>query len=497
MAGSVRKSILISAADKYATQVLGIATMAIMARILTPAETGLYLVANSLILLADNFRAFGVGIYIVQERELDRTAVRAGFTVTLTVSLAMGAAIWAGADTAATFYGDPELSRLLAIAALAFAIIPFGSPVVGLLQRDLAFGTLARLNVIGALVGFGVTVGLGTAGYGPASYAWGFVATSASVAVMAIAHRPERWIYRPTLSRARRVLSFGATSSAVTLVNLAYDLLPRLAFGKLLGFDAVGLYGRALTVCQLPDRLIGSALQPVVLPAMAARARAREDLKPAYLRGLALISSVQWPVLAMLALLADPVVRVLLGAQWDQAAPLVRIVAVANMALAPAILTFPVLVAQGRIRDTLWASLISLPPSAALTIAAASYGLTAVAASLLLTAPFQMLVALIFIRKAIGARWGDLVAALRSSLLVAGATVAGPALIVLASSDGFSLGTVPTLLALMTGAAGWITAVRFLDHPLWAEIRAVAALATRRMGKTPSPPAQGELHQKA
>ncbi len=45
----------------------------------------------------------------------------------------------------------------------------------------------------------------------------------------------------------------------------------------------------------------------------------------AWLRGLALISAVQWPTLLMLALLADPVVGLLLGAQWGEAAPLVRI----------------------------------------------------------------------------------------------------------------------------------------------------------------------------
>ena len=62
---------------------------------------------------------------------------------------------------------------------------------------------------------------------------------------------------------------------------MAFDMLPRLALGRILGFDAVGLYGRALTLCQIPDRAIASALSPVVLPAFAARVRAQGDLREA------------------------------------------------------------------------------------------------------------------------------------------------------------------------------------------------------------------------
>src|SRR5699024_5124109 len=154
------------------------------------------------------------------------------------------------------------------------------------------------------------------------------------------------------------------------------ELLPRLALGRILGFDAVGIYARAVTVCQLPDRAVVSALQPVVLPAMAARVRARGSLKDTYLRGLSLMSALQWPALAFLALLADPVVRILLGAQWAATTPLVRMIALASMMLAPAFMTFPVLVASGRLRDTLLSSLISLPPSVLIVVGVAPFGVT-------------------------------------------------------------------------------------------------------------------------
>ena len=70
---SVRRGVLASAADKYASQAIAVLTLAVMSRILTPAEIGLYMIANTVILLSENLRMFGVGIFIVQEPvRLDR-----------------------------------------------------------------------------------------------------------------------------------------------------------------------------------------------------------------------------------------------------------------------------------------------------------------------------------------------------------------------------------------------------------------------------------------
>lgn len=471
--GGVRRSILFSAIDRYVAQILVVGTTAVMARILTPAETGLYVIANVFILLADNFRLFGVGVYIVQERELSRRTIQSAFTVTLVISLAMSLAIFLSAGEIAFFYGAPELKKLLTLAALGFLIVPFGSPIIALLQRDMAFNTLAALNIATALTNAGVTVALGWAGFGPLSYVWGYVVSSTVLAALAFAARPERWIFRPSFAGLRPLMSFGAMSSFVTVVGMAYDLLPRLIFGKMLGLGAVGLYSRAVAVSQLPDRAVVSALQPVVLPAMAARTRAGGHLKESYLRGHALMSAIQWPMLIMLALLANPVVRILLGPQWGAVPPLVRLIALATMALAPAFMTFPVLVSVGRIRDVLLSSLLSLPPSILIMIGAATLGLKVVAASLLVVAPLQMLVALIFVRRAIDMSWAELAGASRASIVLALGTALLPGAVVIVSPTGFALGWLQALTAAIGGASGWLTTLWLLDHPLKAEIHAM------------------------
>ncbi len=467
----LRRSFLFSFLDRYVAQVLVVLTTAVMARVLTPAETGLFIMAQAVILLGENFRDFGIGAYIVQEREIGRDMMRTAFTVTMILSLVMGGAVFLGAGAFARFYEQPELEHLLVIGTVGFLIIPFGTPIVAMLRRDLAFRALAGINVAAAIANAAVTVGAGLLGVGAASYMWGYVLSSALVAILAFCLKPQPGLFLPSLAGARRLLSFGSVSMLVSVANMAYDLLPRLVFGKILGADAVGLLSRAVAVCQLPERVIISGLQPVVLPAMAARAREGDDLKESFLHGHMLMSGVQWPALLMVALLADPIVRLLLGPQWTEVPPLVRVIAIANMALAPAFMTYPLLISLGRIGDTLRASLISLPPSALMLMAAAPHGLDAVALGLLVAAPLQMAVALHFICRATGLGWGEFFRASRASLAVSAGTVVIPLLLIASAPHGFDLDWPRTAGAIAGATFGWGIALMASRHSLSKEIR--------------------------
>ena len=154
------------------------------------------------------------------------------------------------------------------------------------------------------------------------------------------------------------------------------------------------------------------------------------------------------------------------------------------MALAPAFLTFPLLVAVGRILDTLTVCLISLPPSALLLIAAAPFGLNAVAAMLLVTAPLQMAVAYHFVRRAVGLHWGDLWRALRSSALVTAGAMAVPLALVASQPTDASLGIPGALLAVVGAGLGWLAAGIYAAHPLLGELRHLAELASFKLRRS-------------
>jgi O-antigen/teichoic acid export membrane protein len=478
-----RRSILFSFLDRYATFAIMLLLTALVARLLTPAEVGVFAISMGLVAIVEALREFGVGAYLVQERELTPEKIRTAFTVMLFLSLLLAGALYVLAGPIARFYGEPGVKAVLRLTVISFLLVPFSNPIMALLRRDMAFGWIALINLAGAITNLVVVLTLAVCGFGYMSLAWGAVASGAAIATAAVLCRPQPRLFRPCFVGWRQVLSFGGYASTTTLLNVFHDMLPQFSLGRILGFDAVGLYSRALMLCRLPDRLIMSALPPVLLPALSARARLGGDLKEAYLRGLGHGLTLQWPVLVCLALLADPAVRVLLGVQWAEAVPVVRIMALALLVMFPAFLTYPMLIALGRVKDTLIASLISLPPSMILVSAATFLGLEAVAASLFLTAPFQVYVALRFIRRQVPFTWTELGRAVRKGVAVTLCAAIAPAAAVGLAEFRFDLSVSAGAMAGVGAAAGWLVGLYLTDHPLLTEIPALSRLAANGFGR--------------
>jgi O-antigen/teichoic acid export membrane protein len=478
---SLHHSLIFSFGEKYALVAINFATMAIVSRLFTPREFGIFAIATALMMTLEALREFGVGAYLIQRRDLSAADIQAAFTLTLLSSLLFAAILLAASGPIAAFYQEEVLTDVLRISALGLLLLPVQVPVMALLRRDFAFDILALVSVIGALTNLGAIVLLTALGFGVMSLAWAGLASAAAAIMLALWLRPRFDIFRFSLHRWREMLSFGSYASATALLNvLAQSFLPIL-LGRLLGLGATGLYTRATTLSRLFDRLILDALHPIMLPVLAQQVRAGGDLKRAYLHALTLMTAVYWPALIFLALTADPIVRLLLGSQWLEVAVLVRILALAALCLFPAFLTYPILVATGRIRDTLISSLISIPLTLAITGAAATLGVTAAAAACFLTYPLQVAVALHFVRRQVPFTGAELAAALWRSALVALCAAAPPASVVALAGFRFDLSLWQMAGAALGALAAWFGLMLALRHPLLDEMRDVAGTAWRSL----------------
>ncbi|WP_162561120.1 oligosaccharide flippase family protein [Methylobacterium terrae] len=468
----VKRAVLLVSGERYLVLSITLCQTALVSRLLTPEQVGLSMIGVALVQVVDGLRDFGTTNYIIHEPTTSQQSARTAFTVLLALSAFFAVALYASAGLWAQAYGQPLLGPYLRVLSLSFLLVPFSGPLMALMRRDFQFAALMWVNVGTCLTYAVALVGLALLGFGAMSFAWAMVASAAAAVGLSLAVRPEPGIFRPSLQGWRTALAIGGCSSVTTLLNRAYDLLPIFLLGRVSGPDLVGLYGRAQVVSQLPDKMILGSLGAVILPMFAADRRDGRALAPTYIASIGNITVVLWPVALLLALIAQPVVLVLLGAQWLASVPIVQVLALASMLTFPAMLTYPVLLASGGLRDTLTASLISLPPSAALiAAAAASGGPLAVAATQLVTVPLQVGIALWFIRRRVPFSLAAFVGALRISALVTVATALPPLAVVALAGRGFALTIPEGVLAGCGGAAAWLVAMLLLDHPVAGHVR--------------------------
>jgi O-antigen/teichoic acid export membrane protein len=478
----IRRALAVTTAERYLNMGIGFATTLVVSRILTPQEIGVWAIGIAAAATILALREFTSGVFLIQRKDLTRDEVRGAFTIMLLMSAAIAAVLALGAPLLAAFYGEPQLVSYLRVAAIAVVLEGISQPLAALMQRDMAFTALAAINVSNVATFAAVTVTLAALGYSTMSFGFGWAAAAGVSGILALCLRPDLWAFRPSLGHWRGMLAFGACNGINVFLFRLYEAVPTMVLGRVLSFDAAGLYNRAMLVCQLSDKVLGGAV-PVILPALSAEVRAGGNLASSYLRAISFITALQWPALVGLAILAHPLVHILLGDQWLGVVHIVQIVALATLLSFTSWLDYPVLVSLGAMKDLLLRGLVAWPVSALIIAAASTFGLTAAALSFFLIAPFQTFVAVSFVRRHIPVTWLDIARACWKSAVIAACTAAGPLCVLAWLGLHFDMAVPAALLAGVLAVIGWLAGVWLTRHPLMDEIRLAGRVVRHGLGQ--------------
>jgi O-antigen/teichoic acid export membrane protein len=394
--------------------------------------------------------------------------------MTLALSWTLGAAIFASRNWIAAGYRTPELGELIGIVACSFAVAPFSSTVLALLNREMAFGVLFKISVASNVMNSIVSITFAWLGWGAMALTLGMLAGNVATAVVAGLSARSWDHYIPSLREWRTLASFGAYMSGASIVNQMGGRAPDLIIGRLLGYQALGLYNRASGIVALFYDLVVSSVQAVAFPAFSGAHRAGEDLRGQYLRTATLISGAVLPVLAMLAILAQPLVRVLLGDQWLVAAALVPLLCVGTAMEAIAPMATPFLSATGAVRMVLPIALYTRTAQIVMIACLANFSIAWIAAGQIGLGCVSLFVNARYLRRCADVRITGLLTAARPSVMVAGLTVILPlaGLLALRNTEEAS----PWLTLVIGGGLGgmcWIGAIFALRHPLRREVLAI------------------------
>ncbi|ABA58404.1 Polysaccharide biosynthesis protein [Nitrosococcus oceani ATCC 19707] len=477
----VRHSIVVTTLNRYAVLVISLVSTMVLARLLTPAEIGIFSMAVVFVNLAHSMRDFGVGRYIVQEKELTVDRIRSAFGITLGIAWSMAIVLAIAAPWVADFYGDERVTGILRVLAVNFVLIPFGSVVLSYLNREMQFTTIFLVGVISEFVRAASGIWFAWIGLGAMSLAWSALLGVIATVVLARILGPSHFILRPAFCEWRRVMSFGGRATLATIAFQFQRGAPEVVIGRYLSAAAVGFFSKALGVIRLFDRTVLSAVSPAILPHMAAKHRSGESVAGFYAHGLGLITALAWPCYAFIAIMAFPVVRILFGDQWDAAVPLARILAIYAAVDALYAFTAQALIAVGAVHLLVRLRVATLLATVLALVLAVSYGLEVVAFAMVFPAVVGLIYSSLLMRSAIGLKGRVYLKATAASLLITAATVAFPL---------FYLGMPAAvgqphwqffIISAAGGSAGWMVAVITLRHPIWDELRLLFSQARNRL----------------
>lgn len=326
LAGSVLRGTLWSVGMRWGVRLLGLVNIAVIARILTPADFGLVAMAMAVVGLTSVLLDFGVEWALLRRKHAEREDYDTCWTIRLLQGTVIAAIVAACGPLVADYYNDPRVGTLVYFTAAAVFVQGFEN--IGTLdfRRKLQFDKDFRYNLTTQVAAVAVSITLAFVFRNYYSLVLAQLFRAAFTVGLSYVVSP----YRPRLSlaKARSIWGFSQWNLINGIAHFLQNRSGTFILGRFVAPTQIGFYAQASEIADLATTDLIMPLNRVLVPSFAQLADDAERAASAFLKALAGTLLVATPVSVGLALVAPEVVRLWLGAQWGGVVPLMQILAI-------------------------------------------------------------------------------------------------------------------------------------------------------------------------
>jgi O-antigen/teichoic acid export membrane protein len=317
LARRARQGVSWTAAGTLASNLVRLALYAALGRILSQTQFGTVTAAMTVIQFGNTIKELGVGVALVQRKELEPEHVEGAFTFSVLLGVVLGAATFASAGVFARFYAIEDSVGLIRLLSVLFVLRGIAVVPSFMCRREMNFRALTIVDLVGYLAGAATSITLALAGAGAWALAWGYVIeTALNVAMLLYLAPPPRRL-RLHRRHLRELLGFGMGQSVANLASYFANNGDYMVVGHFLGPARLGLYQRAYELMRFPATIFTSVAGTVLFSAFSRVQDDPERLGRAFRRTLFASAIVLLPASAGLIVLAPEIVRILLGNRWS------------------------------------------------------------------------------------------------------------------------------------------------------------------------------------
>lgn len=392
MTGDMRRSVVraigSSTVISVLSKVMSLCATLVLVRLLSPGDFGLVAIATTVTGLIGFFNEIGLGSAIVQRQNVTDDEIDGCFGIAMIASSVLVVVTMALAWPASRFYEMPDLFHVLLVLGACLYFGALNTIPLALLRKQLRFQPVLWCSAVAVLVQAAVAIPLAALGWRHWSIVVGFVL--GQCATTAWYWTASRW--RPgwpiSLSKGRELMGYGLNITTTRVLWHLYMNADKLIIGKLLGAHAVGVYDVSRSLSNLPTSQIAGVATNIASPVYARLQGDRQALRGAMVRLVRGVTYLALPVLGGMAVLADPLIRTLLGNGWGEAVWPLRALCLAEMVACVANLQTQLLISSGQVRRLVRYNLLcALVMPCALALGAWLGGLVGVALAWALAYP--------------------------------------------------------------------------------------------------------------
>lgn len=312
----VFSGVIWASVQRFGTMIISFVTNIVLARLLTPDDFGTIGMLLLFLAIANTFVDSGFGSALIQKKDADQTDFSTVFFINLGLSFVVYAILFFGAPWVANFYDVEILNPLLRVQGLILIIQAFSIIQTSLLRKRMDFKRLSVCNLIGNIVGSVLGIVAALMGYG----VWSLVIRTLVVGAVTTLLL---WIvshWRPIACFSKQsfkeLFGFGGFMLLSSLVYSFSNNIQSLVIGKLFKPSDLGNYTQAKQLRNIATDSASSVISQVLFPEFSNNQGDNTVLSNKLNLSVSIISFLTVGLMALLIIVAKPLVLLLYGSQW-------------------------------------------------------------------------------------------------------------------------------------------------------------------------------------
>lgn len=312
---------------RFLSRGLTLLRTSILARLLIPAQFGVFGVVTLAITLFEILTETGINTVLIQEDEDIKPLINAAWGISIFRGILISLLVCLSAYPLARFFSTPEAAGFLFFASLVPLVRGLINPSIIKFQKELEFRKEFGLRLSVLLIESLVAI---------ISAYWRRSVTSLILALLAGASLEVflSFIFcqpRPRLvwekEKVNRIISRGKWITLTGIFSFLVNQGDDAVVGRLLGMNSLGLYQMAYKISNLPFTEVTDVFSRVAFPVYAKISRDKARVKRAFLKTLLATALFIIPGVMIIFFFPEAIIKIVLGEAWLEASQVLRILA--------------------------------------------------------------------------------------------------------------------------------------------------------------------------
>ena len=313
---------------RVSTRLIAFVRLAILARILTPAQFGVFGVATIVLSFLEVLTETGINVFLIQKKENFSNYISSAWIISIIRGTLIALLLIILSPFISRFFNSPESQYIILLIAVVPFVRGFINPSIINTQKNTEFHKEFYIRAFLLIIDASIAIIVAFITRSAASMAVGLIVSAFFEVILSFLFFKPRPRFNLEINKAVHITTKGWWVTITGIFGYLAEYLDKIVVGRVLGTDSLGIYQNGFRLSTVTISEVNEVVNKVTFPVYSKFSEDKDRLFKAFIKVVFSSSGIAIFLGLFMYIFAEQVVLIVLGPQWIAAIPIVKILSI-------------------------------------------------------------------------------------------------------------------------------------------------------------------------